>query len=310
MSDTGASHQVRERYDVPDGVHLHVDGSDVLAWLAGAESAVRTVAADPERLPPADAMGRAPLGRVDIAGDALLVRTYRKGGLLRHVRGRHFRGRWRPLDELVLHQRLQAGDVPVADAVGCIVLVRAIGWRGYLLVREVPEALDLEAWLYGVAGTEAHPLADVLRSAGRAVRRLHDAGVAHADLHPKNLLVTPGGDVLVLDLDRARDHGVALPDDDRLSNLVRLGRSIEKHRLKGLRTGRREALRFLEGYAGSRAAATALLDRIRVRLGRGLGLRMAWWRLTGEARPWRGWQRHARRAHAQTGPSQAGEALR
>ena len=69
---------------------------------------------------------------------------------------------------------------------------------------------------------------------------------------------------------------------------MRLGRSIEKHRLKGIRAGRREALRFLTGYAGTLEAGERWLERVRQRLRRGLALRRVWWRLRGEARPWRG----------------------
>ncbi|MDJ0520625.1 MAG: lipopolysaccharide kinase InaA family protein [Planctomycetota bacterium] len=288
MSEAGSTREIRDRYDVPDGIHLHVEPHEIRAWLPACEEAVRRVARDPQGLTVAGVGGRGPLARIEHADGALLVRRYRKGGLLRHVRGRRFRGRWRPLDELVLHHRLAGADVPVPEAVGCVVLPRGQRWHGFLLVREVPAARDLEAWLHGVrAGIAAAP-ADVLRRAGRAVRRLHDAGVVHADLHPKNLLVTRDGGVLVIDLDRARRTNGSVPDEARLGNLVRLGRSIEKHRLKGLRTGRREALRFLEGYAGSRSAAAELLERVRARLGRGLALRMLWWRLRGEARPWRG----------------------
>ena len=127
----------------------------------------------------------------------------------------------------------------------------------------------------------------LLGEAGRAVRRLHDAGVAHADLHPKNLLRDGVGRVLILDLDKAFDGSGTLSDEMRLRNLVRLGRAVEKHRMKGLRAGRREALRFLEGYAGDRDAAVEWLERVGTRLRRGLRWRMIWWRLTGEARPWR-----------------------
>jgi 3-deoxy-D-manno-octulosonic acid kinase len=288
VNESPASEAVRTRYGVPDALCLGVEGRAVLAWLPAQEDAVRRVAADPEGLAPAEAVGRAPLARIEGRDGPLLVRPYRKGGLLRHVRGRLFRGRWRPLDEFVLHHALAQAGVPVPEAVGCVVLGQRMGWRGFLLVRELTGALDLEAWLHGVPGPSGIAPATVLRRAGRAVRRLHDAGVEHADLHPKNLLVTATGDVLVLDLDRARRHAGPLGDDARLSNLVRLGRAIEKHRLKGMRSGRREALRFLEGYAGGREAAAVWLARVRARLRRGLALRTLWWRLSGEARPWRG----------------------
>jgi hypothetical protein len=196
---------------------------------------------------------------------------------------------------MVLLRRCLAAGVPVPEAVGAVVLRGAFGWRGFLLTREEEPALDLEAWAYESPARRAGPgTSDVLRAAGAAVRRLHDAGVSHADLHPKNLLLVLGpgtrarspaaSSVLVLDLDRAVAHPGPLPDEERLKNLVRLGRAVEKHRLRGMSLSRRDALRFLEGYAGSRDAGETWLSRVRERLSRGLAARVLWWRLTGQAR--------------------------
>lgn len=275
---------VRQRYGVPDSLELRADRREILCWLPGYEVAVRAVAARADDLPRDRRRGRNRLRRIERVDDTVLVREFGKGGMLRKIRGRSFHGRWRPLDELVLHRRLQALRVPVLDAVGAVVLRGFAGWRGYLLTREVVDATDMEAVLYGdpyAAGVSRHT---ALERAGRSVRMLHDAGVSHADLHPKNLLLTVDGEVLVLDLDRAVAYDEPLTEEARCSNLVRLGRAIEKHRMRGMPSGRREALRFLTGYAGSREAAGAWLATVRSELARTLGIRMVWWRLIGEAR--------------------------
>lgn len=291
VGDAGRSareREVRRLYEVPDTMLLRVDPREVLAGLPGYEVAVREVAAHPDDLPPAHGLGgRGTLRRVESPRGPLLVREYRKGGMLRRVRGPRMHGRWRPLDELVLHRRLLAVGVPVPEAVGCVIHRGLAGWRGFLLLHEIEGAIDLEALLHGVAPPPDVDLRRVLTEAGRVVRQLHDAGVPHPDLHPKNLLVTSGGRVVVIDLDKARPSPGVLREEERLANLVRLGRAIEKHRLKGMRAGRKEALRFLEGYAGSPDAAHQWLDHVRARLLRGLGPRRVWWRLIGEARPWR-----------------------
>lgn len=287
MSTPAAAAAIRRAYGVPDAVLLRVEANEALAWLPGFELTVREVATQPDGFPSAGLGGRRGLKRVLSPDGPVLVREFGKGGLLRAVRGRLFHGPWRPLEELVLQRRLLALGVPVAEVVGAVVLRRALGWRGFLLLREVEGAKDLEALLHGERPPCRATLRDLLGQAGAAVRRLHDAGVPHPDLHPKNLLVTPDGRVLVLDLDRAFPAEGLLPEEQRLKNLVRLGRSIEKHRLKGIRAGRKEALRFLTGYAGERAAAERWLERVRERLSRGLALRILWWRLKGEARPWR-----------------------
>jgi tRNA A-37 threonylcarbamoyl transferase component Bud32 len=276
---------LRRLYEVPDSVRLRVEEGRVLAFVDGADAAAAEVASRPDDVArEASLSGRGPLGRLASPLGPLLVRESRKGGLLRRLRGRRFVGPYRPLRELVLGRRCLGAGVPVAEAVACVVLGQR-SWRGFLLTREVPGATDLEAWLYGRGSDSARGERDVLREAGRAVRALHDAGVRHADLHPKNLLLDPKGGVLVLDLDRARAFDAPLSEEDRLRNLVRLARAVEKHRLRGLRVSRKTALRFLEGYGGSREASARWLERVRERLSRGLFLRVAWWRLTGQARP-------------------------
>lgn len=278
--------ELRRAYAVPDAVRLRDDAHEVLAWVDGAEEAVRAVAARPDRLPPAPAAGRAPLFRLDSSLGPLFVREYRKGGVLRAVRGRRFRGRLRPLDELVLSRRLVAVRVPVLDVVGAVVLRAATGWRGFLVSREVRGAVDLEAFLYAPDAHPEWPVADALAAAGRSVRALHDAGVSHADLHPKNLLLDAStAGVRVLDLDRARAFDAPLTEAQRLANLVRLGRSVEKHRLKGMPVGRRAALRFLRAYGGGAEAGDRWLDLARAHLRRGIGWHVLWWRLSGQVRP-------------------------
>jgi len=286
MGAPASANELRRRYGLPESIRLRADAREVLAWIEGAEDAVRTVASNPDGLPFAPAAGRAVLRRFTAACGPLFVREYRKGGLLRAVRGRRFHGRLRPLDELVLLRRLLAARVPVPEAVGAVVLRGPLGWRGFLLTKEVEAAVDLETFLYDPARLPVVYPREALADAGRAVRRLHDAGVSHADLHPKNLLLAGRtGEILVLDLDRAHAFDGLLPDEVRLENLVRLGRAIEKHRLRGMRVGRRAALRFLTGYTGDPASAAGLLERVRARLKRGLSWRVLWWKLSGQARP-------------------------
>ncbi len=293
----GVSHDptpqsLREAYAVPTAVSLSVEGSLVLAWEPDAEDAVRLVATAPGDVEQATVAGRAPLGRVAAPGGPALVRSYRKGGLLRAVRGRAFRGRWRPLDELVLHHDLAAEGAPVAEALGCVVQQQSAGWTGALLVREVLGAVDLEAWFYA-GHADADAVAEVLGRAGRAVRTVHDAGVEHADLHPKNLLLTPEGRVLVIDLDNARRHGGGLEREARLRNLARFQRAIEKHLRRGMPATRWKPRAFFAGYAAGQAAGQGPADvasdgdtwaeSTRAQLG-DLTLRKLWWSLTGATR--------------------------
>lgn len=281
--------EVRRGYDVPEAIRLRVDqrgaSREITAWIDGADEAVREVATRPDDLEAFAGRGRGALSRVsDTPLGPVVVREYRKGGLLRGVRGRRFHGRYRPLDELVLHRRLLAARVPVAPAVGAVVLAGPFGWRGFFLSCEVGQGLDLETYLYDPASHPEWSVREVLAAAGASVRALHDAGVSHADLHLKNLLLDPStAGVLVIDLDRSRAAAGPLSEEERLENLTRLARAVEKHRMRGLDVGRRAARRFLGAYAGDAASGDRWLDRIRDRLKSGLPARRLWWRLSGQA---------------------------
>ena len=107
--------------------------------------------------------------------------------------------------------------------------------------------------------------------------RLHAAGFAHADLHPRNLLAEPrpeGWRVVVLDLDRGRLLPT-LPPGLRDQSLVRCARYVARHQDdQGLRLSARACLRFLRGYCDrDRGAARAAWQRLRPALLRAALLR-------------------------------------
>ena len=65
----------------------------------------------------------------------------------------------------------------------------------------------------------------------KAVKEMHDAGIYHADLHLKNILVqsAPGGKdiVYIIDLDKSRQYE-EISLHKRMRNIMRLDRSVEK----------------------------------------------------------------------------------
>ena len=281
---------LREAYGVPPGIELRISGSPgdglALAFVEGLELAARSVAGGTDTLPRSPHGGRHPLRRLHAPSGGLLVRAYRKGGLLRALRGDRFWGRWRPLDELVLLHRLGALRIPVVAAAGAVIAFGRWTWTGHLLTREVSGAADLDQWLRDACAGARAPRGglQVLHRAGRAVRELHDAGVQHADLHPKNLLVTPDARVLVIDLDKARAFDRPLTEVRRARNLLRLMRAVDKLRLKGVPVPTAWVLRFLGAYAGSPQAGRLWFDRLRPRVTRWRSVRAAWWRLAGQAK--------------------------
>jgi 3-deoxy-D-manno-octulosonic acid kinase len=207
--------------------------------------------------------GRAPTARLELAPDGprLHLRRLMHGGLLGPLLGTAFLGTGRSLAELRVTQRLRDAGAPVPRP--ALALARRLA--GPLRACAVgtffeEDALDAAA-LLGAAPDRARMLRAV-EAAGRAVRRFHDAGGRHADLHVKNLLLREsarGTVCVVVDLDKARIASDATPGE-RMSELMRLFRSLVKRGLLE-RVGARGCARFLSAYCGDDRRLRAALRR-------------------------------------------------
>jgi len=210
----------------------------------------------------AGAEGRGATVRIDLrrAGLALLVRPVLHGGLLGGLLGAALRSPERAFRELRVTAGLRAAGAPVPRPALAAARRRGAVWRAWVATVLEPDAPDAFAFLESAPGRErVHAAA---AACGRAVRRFHDAGGSHADLHVKNLLVreTPHGcEAIVVDLDGA---GFGEPPDParRMRELARLYRSTLKrgvaHRVdfEGNRA-------LLTAYVGEDAALGAALAR-------------------------------------------------
>src|SRR5207249_9241821 len=90
-------------------------------------------------------------------------------------------------------------------------------------------------------------------AAGRAIAGLHAAGVFHADLNLRNILVHAGAEgvrVALLDFDRAWLGAAPLRAGARRRNLRRLARSLAKLDPEGRLAGAEERRAFRDAYAG------------------------------------------------------------
>lgn len=137
---------------------------------------------------------------------AVVVRPYRRGGFLRHFnREVYLGGSPRPFLELVVGETLRARGVRTLELLAAGVRrFPFLGYRGALISREVPSAVNL--WQY-MRNAPAEERVRVCEQAARVTRGMHDAGVIHPDLNLQNFLVqrvTSGTEVLVIDFDRAR----------------------------------------------------------------------------------------------------------
>lgn len=197
-------------------------------------------------------------------GRRVVARRLVHGGLLGPLLRDLYWGASRALRELVATLRAAEKGVPVPAAVAARTeRIFAGFYRADLLTEEVSGAIDLgrllrEEW----AGMAQPRRRAVIEAAARSVRAMHDAGLFHADLNLKNVLLRweEGAPRMVLvDLDRCRFYR-SLTFRQRRRNLWRLARSAEKLAAGSSRAGRAEAYRFLAAYADGDAA---LWERLR-----------------------------------------------
>ena len=209
--------------------------------------------------------GRGPTALLRLPGrlERLHLRGVRDGGALGRVRGGVLFGLERPISELRATALLAAAGAPVPTP-ALVAAQRRAGpaWTAAVGTICEEDARDGAAFL--ASRPARGRLLRAAAAAGEAVRRLHDAGGAHADLHIANLLVREseaGTRALLVDLDRVRTVA-QLSARERMAELMRLHRSLVKRGLLA-QVGPRGCARFFASYTeGDRAARRALLAHL------------------------------------------------
>jgi 3-deoxy-D-manno-octulosonic acid kinase len=174
------------------------------------------------------------VGQAQGRGSALLLETPFGAAVLRQ----YLRGGWpaqvsddlylytgfersRPLREFHMLARLVAMGLPVPAPLAAMCARHGAFYRGWLLMQRILPVTTLAESLVPRMGDSA-----LWRATGAAIRRFHGAGVVHADLNARNILVGENDAIHLIDFDRAR---ISVGDDPAFTaNLKRLRRSLDK----------------------------------------------------------------------------------
>jgi 3-deoxy-D-manno-octulosonic acid kinase len=170
---------------------------------------------------PVSAGGRGSAWFVDTRQGEMVLRQYRRGGLIARLSERRyvFTGwhRTRSYREYQLLRQLYDQGLPVPEPIAAGATRYGLFYEAAILIRRIPGAVPLP---------EVDNLTDesLWREVGRTIRRFHDAGLDHVDLNCDNILVA-GGVVYLIDFDRCR---VVASQKYNYRNLDRLARSVER----------------------------------------------------------------------------------
>jgi tRNA A-37 threonylcarbamoyl transferase component Bud32 len=114
-----------------------------------------------------------------------------------------------------------------------------------------------------------------IRSVGLLIRQFHQAGFFHGDLQLKNILVA-GDQLLLIDFDRSY-RKTTLSVQERMKNLLRFNRSVEKWKRLGLQITRTDRWRLFLAYAGDdKKIREAMKKALRIYSLRFLFYRFGW----------------------------------
>ncbi len=284
--------QMRKRFDVPAGYRMVVrDSLNIVVKEGYAQSfegfAIPEI--EPDRGAGASHHGRGRLTPLPLGGgssERALVRRCIRGGILgRFLRGTYLnRGTPRPFEELRISDYARAHDIPTPEVVAAAFeRVSPLFYKGALAVREISPAADLQAELLAASRPlDRAALARKRRTAsslGKLVAKMHAAGIYHADLHLKNILLSEKGEgpeLYLLDLDAAKIRR-PLSDFGRRLNLLRLLRSAEKVNRRARTITRTDLLRFLRSYADESSRS---MRELAAELGRMLPVWRCKWKLS------------------------------
>ncbi|UJS18720.1 MAG: lipopolysaccharide kinase InaA family protein [Candidatus Jettenia sp.] len=169
------------------------------------------------------------------SGERLIIRDYRHGGLFGKLLGGIFCNKSRPFNEFSLHEYASQKGVLSAEVIAVTKRrVWGLFYKANFITKEISGAVDIAQFLKESSLLYIQESKKSIISAlARSIRNMHDAGIYHADLHIKNILLKSDSrdefTVYIIDLDKSVIFPT-FPINERIKNLLRLDRSLEKIR--------------------------------------------------------------------------------
>lgn len=255
------------KIDVPQSCTLLTDGPvTILLKNTFRETLLKQGIARPHQLiaahPPAEKRyrGRGLLPAIPIEGQSgkrMVAKQCLRGGLLRFINRDIFWGGNRSFREMIENEKILGRGIRTPEIIAAA-NDKVFGpfYRTYLFSLEVPGCLDLmticDALKEQPPRKRLKEKALLFEAVSRALVTMHRKGIYHGDLHLKNILIQKkkgngAPTVFIIDFDKAV-FKTALTPTEKLKNLLRFNRSLEKYKRQGSGITRGDQCRIFREY--------------------------------------------------------------
>lgn len=190
-------------------------------------------------------------------GEIMVAKQSLRGGLLRLVNRDLFWQGNRPFREMIANTLILSKGIKTTEILAAAKLkVWGPLYRTFLFSKEISESKDLSVLFNGLRPKSPQERLkkknQVLKAIARSIFAMHNQGIYHADLHLKNILIRQNDvsdepEVYIIDFDKARLKERLSPKE-KIDNLLRFNRSLEKYKFQGGIITRTDQVRLLKEY--------------------------------------------------------------
>lgn len=202
-------------------------------------------------------------------GNRMVAKQCLRGGMIQFLIKDIFWGGDRPLREMIDNTHILSRGIKTTEILAAA-KVKVFGpfYRNFVFSMELPGCIDLVNFLNGLKKKtprkRLEEKGNLFQAIARSFLTMHREGIYHRDLHLKNVLISPqeGGnppDIYIIDFDKVLLKNTLTPQE-KMKNLLRFNRSIEKYKLQGGPVTRTDQIRLLREYFKYEKEVSVLFD--------------------------------------------------